>query len=102
MKNCTVPAEPFRAMLAKRLEQLEAAEVEAPVLTLEGETGVGERIARRVLDENTQNVAFDTADRIVTRLEGPMAWYTDPELREIYMAVDLSAVDRRYPISVAA
>jgi hypothetical protein len=98
----TVPSEPFVAILKKRHLELVAAGVPDPKETLVREAGIAERIMRRVLDGEQDTLSFDNADRIVTRLLGPMEWHTDPVLSEIYEAVDLAAMDRRYPCVVAA
>lgn len=102
MKPYTVPAAPFVAILNQRYRELVAEEVLAPREALVSETGVAGRIMRRVLTGEQDTLSFDNADRIVTSLLGPMEWHTDPVLSEIYEAVDLAAMDRRYPCVVAA
>ena len=47
-------------------------------------------------------VEFDVADRVVTRLVGPMAWLCDPELNEIYESVNLKSLDLSRPTCEAA
>lgn len=102
MSAYTVPAAPFVRILEKRFDELVRAEAVAPRETLLAETGIAERVMRRALTGEQDRISFDNADRIVTRLLGPMAWYTDPVLNEIYESVDMAAVDRRAPIVAAA
>ena len=52
--------------------------------------GRRERIQRESID-------FDLADKILCRLEMVHLWQEDPELREIYEAMDLFALDLRRP-----
>jgi hypothetical protein len=102
LRPYTVPAAPFVEILNQRYRELVAAETSDPRGALVHETGVAERIMRRILTGEQDTLSFDNADRIVTRLLGPMEWHTDPVLSEIYEAVDLAAMDRRYPCVVAA
>lgn len=102
MKTYTVPAAPFVSILNRRYRELVAAETSDPREALVRETGVSARVMRRVIAGEQDTLSFDNADRIVTRLLGPMEWRTDPVLSEIYEAVDLAAMDRRYPCVVAA
>lgn len=99
MKGTMLPVEPFRRILRSKLEQYER-EHDATTATerLSIETGIPPRGIYRILEEQ-KHVGFDAADRIVTRLRGPMAWHTDEELHEIYMSADMKSVDWITPTS---
>ena len=101
MRRGTVPAAPFVEILAGRLAQLEWAEVDAPKDSLAEEAGVHRRLIYLLLRGKQEHLGFDNADRIVTNLVGPMAWWEDETLSEIYMSVDLEAVDKRWPVTEA-
>lgn len=100
-RKITVPAAPFRVILAQRLETItrNAEENDAPVSLLAAETGLNIRFIHKVLSQGQENISFDNADRIVTHILGPMAWYTHEDLNAIYEAVDLGAVDRAFPVA---
>lgn len=102
MKSFTVPSAPFVPILLKRKEELEQSESPGPLAELQREIGISERLLRRILNAGQEQISFDTADRIVTYLVGPMAWWTDETLNEIYMSVDLAAMDSKSPVAKAA
>lgn len=102
MRKNFVDAAPFVAILEHRYEQLQEMGVEAPRDTLIHETGISERNLYRLMYGGQKEMSFDNADRVVTRILGPMAWYSDPELNEIYVNVDLAAIDRAFPVSALA
>lgn len=102
MQKAHVDAAPFKAILERRIEELERDPLCGDSSNqLAFELGVGTRTLYRFLNE-VQEMRFDTADRIVTRILGPMAWYTDEALHEIYMSTNLTAVDERFPILTEA
>ena len=99
-RKLTVPAEPFRRILAERIEGLEGnIEISKVRHALAQRTGIHERAIYRILNRGVETISFDNADRIVTSLLGPMAWHSNEELSEIYEEVDLRGVDWQFPTS---
>ena len=93
-----VPLVPFRALLREYLEnEGEDSEI-GNLVELLGVSG-RRQLYRLLSEEGKQFIEFDLADRIVTRLRGPMEWITDPELAELYESANLRAVDWQYPTS---
>jgi hypothetical protein len=92
-----VPAGPFRRIIEERIEQLKEIEILNPTEAVATDIGVTPRRIWALRDERQKTVEFRTADRIVTYLhpDGPFAWHNDPELNEIYMAVDLTEENDR-------
>lgn len=79
---------PFRALLEERLARLETTDRINPVQSLAQETGISYRRLFSILKDQ-ERMSFDTADKIVTRLKGPMLWHSDPTLVRIYRTVKL-------------
>ena len=54
---------------------------------------------KNIRNGRTTKLAFDRADRIVTRLGefGGMGWHDNEELHEVYEKFDLSALDESLP-----
>lgn len=98
MQGNTVPAEPFRQILADRLERYEEAEYPDPRKQLAKDSDIPPRILLRILD-GQKDISFDNADKIVTNILGPMAWHTSETLSAIYEGVNLRAVDWSHPTS---
>lgn len=101
MRRGFVPAAPFVGLLRDRLEELERPDISAPRQALVEDSGIHERLIYLLLHGKQDNISFDNADKIVTNLVGPMAWYSRPELYEVYSTVDLAYVDSRWPVSEA-
>lgn len=102
MRADRIDAEPFRQIMLDRLETLER-QWNDPARrgarrALAFELGVTDRFVYCILS-GQQCVSFDTADKIVTRILGPMAWFEREELNEIYMSVDLRQLDWGSPVS---
>lgn len=92
-------AEPFRAILADRLLELQqVVTISDPTEQLATESGLRPRMILRIL-RGQERISFDNADRIVTNILGPMAWHEDDELRGIYNSVDLTTLDWSFPVS---
>jgi hypothetical protein len=97
---CLLDVEPFRNILSARLDELRETEhILDPNAQLCEEVGIAERIVRRVLKGEQPTVSFDHADKIVTRILGPMAWHEDEELHRIYSSIDLTLLDWAFPVS---
>jgi hypothetical protein len=84
-----VPAAPFAPLIEARIQDLSLRGVQDPIEDVARETGVAQRIIWGVRNGSQQNLDFRNADKIVTKLAGPMLWHTDPVLNEIYLNVDL-------------
>lgn len=93
-----VPAAPFRKIIEDRIAQLEAAEDEAPIQQISFETGLAEITIYEIRSLRRKEVEFPTADTVVTKILGPMAWHSDPELREIYTSTDFVYMDLLFPL----
>jgi hypothetical protein len=92
--------EPFRKILADRLAEIEDnTEITDPKAQIAKEAGLSERLVRRILKGEQDTLSFDNADRIVTRVVGPMAWHEDEELSGIYESLDLTHLDWAFPVS---
>lgn len=98
--HVVVPAEPFRRIIRQRaLEVSTDNELRGEGIGIvSDELGVDPGRVYRILNEQ-DSIAFDTADRIVSRFLGPFAWLQDPELNEIYESVNLRRLDWTYPTS---
>jgi hypothetical protein len=97
---CFLDAEPFRSILNARLDELNEKEyVLDPNAQLCEEVGIGERIVRRLVRGEQPTVSFDHADKIVTKILGPMAWHEDEDLHQIYSSIDLTLLDWAFPVS---
>ena len=96
--NVLVPAAPFARIIEERLEQNILADVDDPVSTIASQVGVTARVIYSI-KSGQKSLEFDTADRIVTYLVGPMAWHEDDELHQIYMGADLNRLDWAAPPS---
>lgn len=92
-------AAPFRAILAKRLEEFRTLDIPNPNAQLALDVGLSSRGLLRILNGQQEKVEFDTADRIVTRVLGPLAWHEDESLSEMYWTADLHSLDWAYPTS---
>ena len=68
------------------LEIIEQAIRRDDLETAAARCGVATRRLMSIRDGETRSVHFATADRIVTRLDGPGRWRSDPELRRWYWA----------------
>lgn len=88
-----VPAEPFARIIKRRIEVLKKLDTVDPVQDVSRETGVVEQIVYKLRRGNQKRISFNNADKIVTKLIGPMSWHTDPELNEIYLNTDLDKDD---------
>jgi hypothetical protein len=95
-----VPAAPFRAILNRRISELKDTDVSDPHMSTAKEAQISDRLLRRIM-KGQELIEFDTADKIVTHLEGPMSWHERPSLRQVYYAANLKKVDARYPIPLA-
>lgn len=93
-------AEPFTAILEKRLAELQQIiTISDPNTQLAHEVELGVRTILRLIKRQQVKISFDNADKIVTRILGPMAWYEDEELNRIYESVDLTMLDWAFPVS---
>lgn len=96
-----VPAEPFVNIVKRRLEVLRGTVPEVDVNAMGSvafELGVGERTVQTLLYSDSNEITFEMADRIVTKLEGPMLWHEDHELSSIYWSVNLVRQDLMFPL----
>lgn len=96
MQRHWVPLAPFRRLMLEWLEQQDGDE--SRIEQLATLVDIDRRQVYRLLHEDGKEcIEFDVADAIVTRVVGPMAWYTNDDLAEIYQSVNLNALDWRYP-----
>lgn len=95
-QDTRVPVEPFRAILNRRLKELHEQEIYVPTEALAREVGISARGINRILNIQ-KTIEFDTADRIVTALEGPTAWHERPSLNQVYRSVNFRRIDWSYP-----
>jgi hypothetical protein len=105
----TVPAAPFQKILHQaweeekkkgehRVEEQNGVFVDVGIKQfLADRLGVHERRITYYL--NNKYIQFDVADNIVSKMLGPDAWYSDPELNDIYTNFDLERLDWAYPVS---
>lgn len=96
-----MPAAPFRRLLEKHSREVvpDGHDENLPgTSALADMCGLPQRRIWGILN-GQETIAFDVADKIVTRLVGPMLWWEDEELNEIYMSVDLRKLDFAYPVS---
>lgn len=91
MNPTHVDVAPFRAIINRKIRELGQE-------TVSEQTGLSIRGLRRIQNEYA-SIQFDTADLIVTRLLGPMAWWEEEQLRRIYRTRKLRNVDWAYPVS---
>ena len=77
-----VPAAPFVEIIREAVE--ETGDQKAVAARM----GLSVKSLYRMRYQN--QISFDNADRIVTYLKGPMTWWEDPVLNEIYLAANLS------------
>ena len=89
-----LPVAPFREILLRRLNELEQSGEAAPRAALAKQARITTRAVLRTLLEQ-EYLNFDTADKIVTHIEGPMAWHEREDLNELYWSVDLSVPQKR-------
>lgn len=60
-----------------------------PTRALSEAVGMKPDTLEKLLKKRYPRMCFDTADRLITASVGPEAWYSDPELAEIYQSVNL-------------
>lgn len=111
-RSVVVPAAPFQRLLWERVEGYDRqakAERKSSGAFIAGddpqsgmqrvadELGIDYRALYRIAIE-AERIEFSTADKIVTKTVGPMAWMENEELHEIYMGVDLALADLLEPI----
>ena len=91
-KSTSVPTAPFAELLEERVRITGVTETARFV-------GLDEKLVRNIINGAVKNIHFSSADKIVTRLYGPMRWYEDPVLEEIYLGADLRSLDWVQPVS---
>lgn len=89
-----VPIEPFQKILRKHAERIGQDGIALRI-------GLSERRVTQIINHG-QWIQFDTADKIVTLLEGPMAWWEDDELNRIYYEMDFTKLDILNPVGPGA
>lgn len=92
IRGSSVPVAPFAKIVAARVLELGA------VRTAQA-AGVDDGTILNILHRKKEHIHFDVADKIVTRLIGPMGWYEDEELQKVYLDADLRSVDWADPPS---
>lgn len=99
-----MPAAPFKRILEKHVREVtpngHCDDGLSGAKYLAQACGLPERRIWGILN-GQKSIAFHVADRIVTNLVGPMLWWEDEELNEIYMSVDLAYLDLTDPLTGA-
>src|SRR5690349_24747438 len=62
------------------------------------QVGISQRAVYRFVSGETKKITWELADQIITRTIGPLHWYTNPELRKLYLEADLHSLDLIHPI----
>jgi hypothetical protein len=98
--NVKVPAAPIQRVLGQVCDQLVDSNSGRDITQeISDMTGVSSRVVMRILSGGQDFVEFDTADKLITRTVGPMAWFEDDDLREAYLSADLRRLDGTAPVS---
>lgn len=88
-----VPTPPLVRLMKKWLEDNDETELRAISVLVWGRKDNG--YLGKMFDGRWATTTFDLADQIITRLG--CTWMDDPELWEIYQAIDLRSIDLLHP-----
>lgn len=105
--SCRIPLAPFLPLMREKLEELESSNDQhggvvfstSPPEVLANLIGLSRHTLDRYLStsakarKHSDSIEFDVADRLLCRTGRVNLWRDDPELRDIYESVDLSAAD---------
>ena len=97
--NVKFPIGPFRRLVEEEMELLQDADVRNHTEEIAFRAKLPIRTIHRLLDDRTKSIEFDTADALITNLFGPMKWYTDDELNELYESASLADLDWVDPLT---
>ena len=82
-------------------EQNYGPDSQSPMSRLAEATGIDISNLRKIKDGKREWIGFDTADKIITRVNG-LSWHSDKELEAIYQGFSFEWLDRVHPCVMAA
>jgi hypothetical protein len=98
-KGLLVSTEPFAAIVRRWVDNRQRMDEEVSRDDLASELGISTREIWELMNNRTQRMEFAKADKIVTMTIGPMAWWTNEDLNEIYLEADLEKLDLTAPLN---